>query len=90
VENACIWPLDIARMAAFWLRKSAFLHRLRDPAGAKVGKHDPASSGSLIGKGIGVMEGKIKGVGANSLQPIVRASVLPAHVENGHVQALPH
>jgi len=68
--------------------KSTLFHRLRDPPGAKVIKGDPASSGSLIGKGIGESEGKIKGNGANSLQPIVRASVFPAHVENGHVQAL--
>jgi len=77
--NGCILALE-----------TAFFHRLRDPAGARVVKGDPASSGSLIGKDIGVMEGKIKGNGARSSQPIVRASVLPAHVENGHVQDLPH
>ena len=66
-KSPAIWPPTIARMAAFSPRTRPVFHRLRDPARIIMVKGDPASSGSLIGKGIGVMEGKIKGNGANCL-----------------------
>jgi len=56
------------------------------PACARAIHADPASSGNLIGEDDGVMEGKIKGNGASSPQPIARVSVLLAHAENDHEQ----